>query len=274
MSLSEVNLSQLVAELQQRLRRFASGPPGSPGSPVSSGSPASPASSGALDASGRAALACRLLAVAVEERVGAENKELAGAFRDLAGALDGSSAPLPGSTWESDLAALVKSLETLARAWDDATEVDLDQAWAEVRRLGDGVWGLEKPAEVSVLVETASIETSETGEVPLVWLLVAGSIRRVSLERRLAGAGFQVECLASAETVAQRLKVESPVAVICDDAAPTRHHTCLTQSGTTGPLPLVLILSRPPSRLSLDVGGLAWGPPYQIEDLLSQINRS
>jgi len=262
MSLSEVNLSQLVAELQLRLRRFASGPPGSP---------AGEAANGALDASGRAALACRLLAVAVEERAGAENEELAGAFRDLAGALDASSAPLPGSTWETDLAGLVKSLETLARSWDDATEVDLDQAWTEVRRLGDGVWGHEKLVEVPVPVESTSIETSE---VPLVWLLVAGSIRRVSIERRLTGAGFRVECLANAGTVAQRLETDSPVAVICDDAAPTRHHTCLTQAGTTGQLPLVLILSRPPSKLSLDLGGLAWGPPYRTEDLLSQINRS
>jgi len=265
MNLSEASLTELVAELRERLRHFASGPPGV-GAPK--------ATAGPLDQAGRAALAARLLAVVLASRKGRDAAEAARAFESLAEALAGAPTPLPGSAWEADLGLLARSFETTAAAWDRDDTPALATTWRDLRLVGDRLWS--RPGEAGPAV--AAPEPQETqGADPApsraagrsIWLLVAGSIRRASLGKRLRSAGFVVDCPETVEDVIARLADERPAAVVCDDAAPAHFRSHLLGRLPESAPPVILLRSR---TTAVDPGGKAWLPPYDIAELLDRLD--
>ena len=262
MTLSNSSLTELVAELRERLRHFAAGPPGG----AEAALPAGP-----LEPSGRATLAARLLAVVVGARQGPEAAEVAGAFESLAEVLDTMPRPLPGSAWGADLGLLAREFEILAGAWDNGDEPSLVATWRSLRSVGDRLWAQPlsaaeaPPPPVVEVAEPAPAAGVAAGEV---WLLIAGSLRRTSLRRRLMAAGLKVECPEDLETVTRRLVDERPAALICDDAAPTRYRSRLVDRLPASAPPVILVRSRTIGR---DPAAVVWLPPYDANELLARL---
>ncbi len=266
MNLSESSLTDLVAELRERLRHFTAGPPGET---------AAADTPGPLGPGGRAALAARLLGVVLAARQGRDAAQAARSFEELAESLSAAPAPLPGSAWEADLALLSSAFETIASAWDRGDNRALARTWRDLRVVGDRLWTdpTEVPPSTARRTPVVSAAPRPVGDDdsppavrPEVWLLVAGSLRRTSLRKRLVAAGLVVDCPADIETVTRRLQDERPAALICDDAAPARFRSRLL-----GVLPetapqVILIRSR---TSAVDPGGAVWLPPHDIDDLLA-----
>jgi len=249
-------LTQLVAELRERLRLFAGN---------LSGGPAGRRDPGPLDVGERLALTSRVLAEGLEARGGREAAEAAVAFRELAGALEGLPNPLVGSEVATSLDELVEVMDDLACAWDRQGEIDLPLLWRRVRTAGDMAWPSQEtdepdsPAGASNLAPQESIPA--TGEV---WLLVTGALRRGALEGRLRTAGYTVARLTDSDQVLERLKDHRPTAVVCDDAAPGRHHLRLQAAWPPSAPPLVLVRA---GQGGPTTSTPAWMPPYRPEDL-------
>jgi len=261
MTLSNASLTELVAELRERLRHFAAGPPG--GAEV-----ASPA--GPLEPSGRATLAARLLAVVVGARQGPDAAAAAKAFEGLADVLDTAPRPLPGSAWEADLKLLAREFETLAGAWDSDNEPVLVATWRSLRAVGDRLWAQPLPQTAAAPSAVAAADPAPAGEVVVaeVWLLTAGLLRRTSLRQRLVAAGLKVDCPEDIEAVTRRLVEERPAALICDDAAPTRYHSRLVSCLPASAPPVILVRSR---TIGLDPAVTVWLPPYDTDELLGRL---
>lgn len=261
MDSTQRHLVDLLAELRERLRQFAHKPPGAV---------ARPRPRGALAAGERLALASRLLAEALSERTGDEAGAMADAFQSLADALDQLPAPLAGSHLAADLEELVQVVEDLACAWDRASEGDLPLLWRRVREAGDQLWPADpsslSPSTAEPTREAATADTTTSREV---WLLVAGRIRRETLVRRLEQAGMTVACPSDAEALLSDLARRRPDALLCDDAAPTRHHQRLrARLGSDAP-PLVLVRGRLDGRFA---DHRCWTPPYRPDDLLALLD--
>jgi len=250
MNLHDASLSDLVAELRERLRHLTNG--------VAAGA----GTRGPLGPAGRAALAARLLAVGLAERTDQAGRDAARALEDLADALTAAPAPLPGSVWEADLGRLARLFEELAAAWDRHDPAALHEAWSDLQQAGSRLWS---PPVAPV---AAADPTPRPAPGAAIWLLVTGSLRRATLQRRLADAGLAVECLADAAVVAARLGRERPAAVVCDDAAPDRHGTHLRAVLPPGAPPLVLVRGRPGRQ---EPGDRVWLPPYRVEELLATL---
>jgi hypothetical protein len=268
MDLSESSLTELVAELRERLRRFASGPPGQA---------AATTEPGPLNVAGRAALASRLLAVVLQGRQGRQAARVARALQDLAKSLDQASAPLPGSSWETDLRSLASQFESLAAAWDQDDGTAQTRAWTALKRAGDHLWA-EPPADAAAPAATnpspkspAPVESVPDVALGPIWLLVGGVVRRQILCQKLELAGLKVDCLEDAADVANRLDHELPAALVCDDAAPTRYCSHLRSILPAESPPLILVRSRDPGLEQRT--GPVWLPPYRTEDLLSRLTR-
>jgi len=262
MDSAQRQLVDLLAELRERLRQFAQRPPGAV---------ARPRPRGALAASERLALASRLLAEALSERAGQQATETAGAFLTLADALDQLPTPLAGSHLAADLDELVHVLEDLACAWDRSAQAEIPVLWRRVREAGDQLWP-PGGADVVDVQEAPSPEPEQPRAAPLaskakeVWLLVAGRIRRQTLVRRLEQAGVTVVCPPDAEALLADLTERRPDALLCDDAAPFRHHRRIRTRLAADAPPLVLVRGRHDDRFD----GLAcWTPPYRPDDLLA-----
>ncbi|HOX24875.1 MAG TPA: hypothetical protein PLL30_03805 [Candidatus Krumholzibacteria bacterium] len=244
-ALSDASLTELVAELRERLRHFDAGPPGAVATPASGPGPLGPA--------GRSALAARLLSVVLGAREEPASGATATAFAMLAAALAASPPPLPGSALETELGLLASEFESLTAKWDRGEERALGDAWEAVRRAGDRLWPPDRSA------------TPAVGPSRVVWLLTAGSLRRRLLERRLRAAGLQVECHADVDSALARLDQRPPAALICDDAAPMRHCSRLRRRLPPSAPPVIQVSSS----LGAQRGGPAiWTPPYRAEDLL------
>lgn len=277
MALSDASLAELMAELRTRLRHFLSGAVarGTRAAPLGGQDPAPVVANarepGPLDLAGRASLAARLLAVVLGSREDAAAIDLARSFAELADALAGTPAPLPGSALEVGLRQLVRELEGLAITWDRESEPDLRQAWSNLRALGDRLWAdTPSPRNVQAgsALEAAGSPSMRAGSGHAVWLLVAGDLRRATLRRRLARAGWTVDCLPDAEAVLARLERSRPSAVICDDAAPCRHHSRLRRLLPPSAPTVIQIrgrASRDQTREPL------WLPPFRPEDLASRL---
>lgn len=258
-------LVDLLAELRERLRQFAHRPPGAV---------ARPRPRGALAASERLALASRLLAEALAERAGDQAAETAGAFQSLAEALDQLPSPLAGSHLAADLDELVHVLEDLACAWDRSAQTEIPILWRRVREAGDHLWPPvdAAPAEAqkaSPPEPDLPLETPSASPVREIWLLVAGRIRRQTLVRRLEQAGVRVACPPDAEALLADLAERRPDALLCDDAAPSRHHRRVrNRLAADAPL-LVLVRGRDDDRFD---GHACWTPPYRPGDLLALLS--
>jgi hypothetical protein len=264
--LDEINMTSLVAELQERLRRFVSGPPGDP-APADPSGPA-----------GRVALAARLLAVVAADRLGDDAADLAAALTALADALGAAPTPLPGSAWESDLTGLADLLEDLVAAWDAHDGQAVAGAWDRVAASGGRIFRGEAVADrVSADVPAAeeaaappvapSPTESEDPRTASVWLLVAGSLRRASLRDRLRRAGFEVTCPDDPADALRRLEHGRPAALICDDAAPSRFWSRLRAGLPEAAPPLVLVRARAGAETRIDAAHAVWRPPYDAADL-------
>ena len=260
MALSNTSLTELVAELRERLRHFAARPPGG----AEAALPAGP-----LEPSGRATLAARLLAVVVGARQGPDATAAAKAFEDLAEVLDTAPRPLPGSAWEADLKSLAREFETLAGAWDSDNEPVLAATWRSLRAVGDRLWAQPLPAAAAAPSVVDVADPAPAGEAAAeVWLLIAGSLRRASLRQRLVAAGLKVDCPEDIEAVTRRLVEERPAALICDDAAPTRYRSRLVSCLPASAPPVILVRSR---TIGLDPAAAVWLPPYDADELLGRL---
>jgi len=247
MALSDSSLTELVAELRQRLRHFVAGPPGLAAAATVEPGPLSPA--------GRAALAARLLAVALEDQGDAGTGEAAAAFTELATVLSALPTPLPGSELEAGLGELAREFEDLAAAWDRGERRDLAGTWDQLRSLGDRLWPREQAR--------AAAPVPGRGEV---WLLTAGVLRRTLLRRRLEAAGLRVTCLADTAAVVSRLADERPVALVCDDAAPTHHCSRLLRALPAAAPRVIQITAGAGAKAA---GVPSWSPPYRPADILA-----
>ena len=261
MALSHTSLTELVAELRERLRHFAAGPPGD----ASARPPAGP-----LEPAGRATLAARLLAVVVGARQGADATAAAKAFEDLAEMLDTAPRPLPGSAWEADMGLLAREFEALAGAWDSGDDPALAASWRALRAVGDRLWAQPPSAAAEAAPADDVTDAGAADTVAEVWLLIAGSLRRASLRQRLVNAGLKVDCPADIETVTRRLVEERPAALICDDAAPTRYRSRLIRHLPSPAPPLILVRSRAGGR---DPAAAVWLPPFDPDELLARLDR-
>lgn len=264
MDSTQRHLVDLLAELRERLRQFAHKPPGAV---------ARPRPRGALAAGERLALASRLLAEALSERTGEEAGAMADAFQRLADVLDQLPAPLAGSHLAADLEELVHVVEDLACAWDRSIEGDLPLLWRRVREAGDQLWPADPPPLPSPPPSAEEPEREATAPDAAtsreVWLLVAGRVRRETLVRRLEQAGVTVACPPDAEALLSDLARRRPDALLCDDAAPTRHHQRLrARLGSDAP-PLVLVRGRLDGRFA---DHRCWTPPYRPDDLLALLD--
>ncbi len=275
MNLDDASLSDLVAELLKRLRHLTNGAVDPDGQ------------AGPLDPGGRAALASRLLAVVLADRPDPPARDAARALGELADALAGARAPLPGSVWEADLTRLARQFEELAAAWDQDDPAALQEAWTRLRQLGDHLW-TTTPSPVPTPPRPVSTTTSSPAPTPAapaaasaaappaaeaagrdqVILLVSGALRRRTLQHRLAEAGLRVICPADAAAAAAALASVDPLAVICDDAAPDRHGTRLRELLPEPAPPLVLVRARAGQGPAADA---AWLPPYRVEELLARL---
>ena len=280
MTLSDASLTELVAELRERLRPFMTSPPGQP-SPPETGQ--------ALGPSGRAALAARLLVVLLGSRQGPAAAAVAKAFGELAEALAITPAPLPGSALEDGLRRLAREFEDLALALEAGEVRGLERAWSSLREVGDRLWPLEPgrrsepvtgramtphagPAPAPAPAAAAPAGTGSTESAPqrlAVWLLVAGGLRRETLRRRLEQAGLAVVCPADAATAVARLTRERPAAVICDDAAPARHGSRLQMLLPAAAPPVILVRGRRAGAVESRQG--EWLPPFRTADLLARL---
>ncbi|MDY0109800.1 MAG: hypothetical protein RBT60_07695 [Candidatus Krumholzibacteria bacterium] len=261
MTLSDVTLTDLLAELRERLRHFVAEPPQRP---------IAPPSPGPLGPAGRAALAARLLAVMLAGHHSELATAAAEAIKELAEVLAAAPAPLPGSAMEQGLHRLARDLEELALAWEAGEARDLTAAWTALRESGDqliAAAGAALPAAPAAAAQPAAGPPTAT---PAVWLLVAGELRRRTLRRRLEAAGVAVECPANASAVAARLACERPVAVLCDDAVPARHHSRLQQLLPRAELPMIVIRG---SAGKVGAQDAIWAPPFRADDLLAQLRR-
>ncbi len=271
MGLDDASLTDLMAELRERLRSFISA------------LPASRATAGPepLGPAGRAALAVRLLAVVLGGRGGIAAVEAAAAFSDFAEALVSTPEPLPGSALDDALRLLAADLEAMAIACEQHDGVDLAGAWRHVRDHGDRLWGVAAPSVAAPLPPApAAVDGVETPppaaaadatRVPLqteCWLMIGGAMRRSMLHGRLEAAGLRVSSFDNLDAVLERLDVEPPAALICDDAAPHRFATRLRSRLRLPAPPLILVRGRPDPA---DVGQIVWLPPYCAEDLLARI---
>ena len=61
----------------------------------------------------------------------------------------------------------------------------------------------------------------------------------------------------------------TPDAVVCDDAAPSRHHSRLRAAKPRPDLPVVTLQGRGPAAGHESV----WAPPYRLEDLVDAVRR-
>ena len=264
MNLSEASLTVLVAELRERLRRFAA-------------SPAGDLATEAPGPTGRASLAARLLAVVLSARRERDATQAARAFEELAEALATAPAPLPGSAWEADLGLLARTFETIAGFWDHDNSRELAASWRELRTVGDRMW-LADGADVGTVVSrsprltdsplSVADRSAGSGPRPVVWLLVAGALRRGSLRKRLVAAGLEVDCPADIAAVTSRLVEERPAALICDDAEPTRYRSHLLGHLPDSAPPVILVRSR---TSAVDPGGAVWLPPYDTDEVLAHL---
>ena len=258
MSLADVRLTDLMAELRERLRRFAAGPPG-----LAAGA----REPGALDRTGRLALTARVLAAALAERSGDEARTMAAAFGSLAESLDAAPTPLEAGRQAALVDELVEAMEELAHACDRDASAAPASLWARVRAAGDRLWA---PTTMATTPDPAPAAAVARGvwQPREVWLLVAGGLRRSSLTRRLRRAGITVEALHAPDEVLAGLRGRRPDAVICDDAAPDRHFHRLRAALPPGAVPVVMVQGR---------GGAAagdvpvWNPPYRLEDLAAAL---
>jgi hypothetical protein len=251
--LDEINMTSLVAELQERLRRFVSGPPGDP-APADPSGPA-----------GRVALAARLLAVVAADRLGDDAADLAAALTALADALGAAPTPLPGSAWESDLTGLADLLEDLVAAWDAHDgQGRIFRGEAVADRVSADVPAAEEAAAPPVAPSPTESEDPRTASV---WLLVAGSLRCASLRDRLRRAGFEVTCPDDPADALRRLEHGRPAALICDDAAPSRFWSRLMAGLPEAAPPLVLVRARAGAETRIDAAHAVWRPPYDAADL-------
>ncbi len=252
MTLSDASLTELLAELRERLRRFAAEPPhGVVGPPAP----------GPLDLAGRAALAVRLVAAGLAADEDPERLAVAGACDDLAATLQRAAEPLPGSAEQESLRRVVRAFEDLAIAWDSGAPADPRPVWGALREAGDNLWG-ESPAPVGVVEDVESVSS------PAIWLLVGGNVRRTTIERRLLAAGLDVECLDDVEVVAARLVDERPAALVCDDAAPSRHRLRLSRLLPEPKMPIIEIRGRADGR---GADKSVWLPPFRLDDLLARL---
>jgi hypothetical protein len=266
MTLSDASLTDLVAELRERLRSFMAAPLGQ--------SPVQP-QPGPLSPAGRAALAARLLSVMLGDRHGDDAVLAARAFDELADALHATPDALPGSVMEAELRRLAGEFEDLALAWEAGEARDLTAAWRSLRDLGDRLWASTKTATQPAPPPPAPSRTLETPAPPgrrSVWLLVAGDLRRATLRRRLEAAGLAVVCLVDADAAARRLATERPHAVICDDAEPARFGSRLQRMLPPASPPVVVVHGRPAGEPA--AGSNLWLPPFRTADLLDQLARA
>lgn len=287
MDLSDVSLTELTAELRKRLRRLLSGPTRRADTAAAAGRQGSPSQAvpstppGPLAPAGRAALAARLLAVVLGDRDSGQAAQVAQAFDELAEALNEIAEPLPGSALDNALCRLASGFEDVAMAWDSAPQRELRQAWRNLRDLGDQLWS--QPAEPEAAVASGApsggpqaepatgpppAATAEARSGPMLWLMVAGDLRRFLLQRRLEAAGWTVECLPDVETAISRLAQARPSAVICDDAAPARHRSRLRRVLPAPAFPVVLVQSRP-AKAAADQ--MVWLPPFRTVDLRARL---
>lgn len=258
MSLADVRLTDLMAELRERLRRFAAGPPGLAGGAREPG---------ALDRTGRLALTARVLAAALDERRGDEARQTAAAFASLAESLDAAPTPLESGRHAALVDELVEAMEDLAHACDRDAGADPAPLWARVRAAGDQLWDPTNTAASPDPARPAAVVRG-VWQPREVWLLVAGGLRRSSLTRRLQRAGIAVEALHAPGEVLAGLRGRRPDAVICDDAAPDRHFHHLRAALPPEAVPLVVVQGRG----GAPAGDVAvWTPPYRLEDLAAAL---
>lgn len=258
MSLSESSLTDLLAELRERLRSLMAAPP-APGRVQPQ--------PGALSPAGRAALAARLLAVMLTDRQGADAAAAARGFDQLAEALLTTPAALPGSEMEAGLRRLAGEFESLALAWEAGEARDLNRAWRTLRELGDSLWApVAAAAPPPIPAPAAGPQPTERDSV---WLLVAGDLRRATLRRRLEAAGLNVVCPADAAAAVRRLATERPAAVICDDAEPARFGSRLQRALPPSAPPIVLVHGRPAAELATSQN--LWLPPFRTAELLAKL---
>lgn len=264
MTLSDVTLTDLLAELRERLRLFVAELPQRP---------IAPPSPGPLGPAGRAALAARLLAVMLAGHQSELAAAAAEAIKELAEVLAAAPVPLPGSAMEQGLRRLARDLEELALAWEAGEARDLAAAWTALRESGDqliAAAGAALPAAPAAPAAAAQPAARPPTATTAVWLLVAGELRRRTLRRRLEAAGVAVECPANASAVAARLACERPVAVLCDDAVPARHHSRLQQLLPRAELPVIVIRGCAGKVGAQDA---VWAPPFRADDLLAQLRQ-
>ncbi|MBD3220717.1 hypothetical protein GF314_05705 [bacterium] len=261
MTLSEASLADLVAELRKRLRRFVDAP--GRGADV-------PREPGPLGPAGRSALALRLLAAALGQHADRGATAAAAALEDLAATLGALPDPIGDPRIQAQLEELMTATEDMARAWDRAPAEDVAPLWARVRRVADGLWG--GPEAPSTTPPTAGPtppgKDPPTRALREVWLLVAGEVRRAALTRRLEQAGARVVSPADAPSLVERLRAARPDLVVCDDAAPTRHHRQLCRLLPDDAPPLVVVQGARPAGSARP--GI-WAPPYRTRDLLSAL---
>jgi hypothetical protein len=257
MPIDDASLTDLVAALRERLRHLDHGPAAGSGT------------AGPLGPGGRTALAARLLAVALADRPDAAGRDAARALEQLADALAGTPTPLPGSAWEADVTRLAAEFEALAAAWDGHDPLALARAWQRLREVGDRLFA--DPQTAAPAPPAASPTRATPPQPPpaaTIWLLVTGTLRRRTLQARLTEAGLGVVCPADAAAVTARLSRERPAAVVCDDAAPTRHWSELRDQLPADAPPLVLVRARSDGGMA---GGAVWLPPYRPEDLFPHL---
>jgi hypothetical protein len=266
---SDMKLADLVAELRERLRHLASGPARDPGSARSPG---------ALGPVGRLSLAIRLLAEALRTRRDPEAAAAATAFDELATRLAGQSEPADEDPRRADLEQLMSAFEELARAWDRGSTSDLRGPWSRVREAGDAIWSVPVAGEPRVEAATSRGKPAAPrsdpdlapggNELREVWLLVAGDVRRAALTRRLQQAGVTVVVPDDASGLVARLAEARPDAVVCDDAAPTRHHRQLRELLPADAPPLVVVQA---DRRQAASTRAVWTPPFRTCDLVAAL---
>lgn len=237
----------LVAELRERLRLFARG--GAMGA-------AGRRDAGPLDLAERLALTSRILAEGLEAQGGPDAVGFPDELRQLANAVERIPTPLGGSEVAAGLEELVQVMDDLACAWDRRRQADMPELWRRVREAGDQLWA-GRPA-------VAAAPEVRPGDDRPVWLLIAGALRRNTLQHRVGEAGYSVVTLADDAAVMARLCSEKPAAVLCDDAAPGRYHHRLRSRWPEQSPPLVLVRAGNGRTIGTD---LIWTPPYRPEDL-------
>jgi CheY-like chemotaxis protein len=280
MALSTASLADLVAELRERLRPFMSAADerlaAREGEADRSSEEPAAQQPGPLGPAGRASLAARLLAVVLGDRRDRTSRQMGQALEHLAATLAATPAPLCGSALEGGLGRLALELEQLARVWDRKIDADLCEAWRSLREVGDGLWPPPGGEVVGSAQKDAARPPREPRRSGVLWLLVAGRLRGQTLRRRLEAAGWSVACLSDPASAVVRLDEERPTAIICDDAAPARHHSRLRRLLPSAAPPVITVRGRRQTAAADARGGpddLVWLPPFSPGDLAARIGR-